>query len=101
MTKGTEPSVAHAFNPILSVVTPLRWQRWESELAAAGCLSEFSDVPLGIREGFRVGTSSNLCVSYQPRNHKSARDNPSIIRSHINTELVARRYTGPFHPSRL
>lgn len=100
-TKDTVHSVVHSEQPLLAIVTPLRWEVWQAELQAAGCLVEFADIPIGIRDGFRIGVSSAIHVSYIPRNHKSACDNPDAISTHINTELSARRYSGPFHPDRL
>lgn len=86
---------------MLAIVTPLRWQAWEGELAAAGCLEEFADVPMGIRDGFRLGVQSSVKVTHTPPNHKSATDHPEVVEAHIRKERSAGRYTGPFHPDRL
>lgn len=86
---------------IRAIITPLRWQAWEAELRAAGCLEEFADVPIGIREGFRLGTKSSVQFTHTPPNHKSATDHPEVVDAHIRKERSARRYTGPIDPNRL
>ncbi|KAL1944125.1 hypothetical protein VTO73DRAFT_3310 [Trametes versicolor] len=80
---------------------PLRWDAWRDELEAAGCLEQFADLPVGLRDGFPLGVSSSVLSTFTPRNHKSSLAYPAAIRDHIATELSARRYSGPFHPSRL
>ncbi|KZT06939.1 uncharacterized protein LAESUDRAFT_625545, partial [Laetiporus sulphureus 93-53] len=74
---------------------------WLEELTAAGCLGDFSDVSIGIRDGFCLGVSSRLTSTYISRNHKSASDHPEAVALHISTELAACQYFGPFHPDHL
>jgi hypothetical protein len=61
------------------VVTPLILEAWEKLLATAGVLSEFLDVPHGLRNGFCLGVSSSLSVSHIYPNHASATDMPDVI----------------------
>ncbi|KAF8875634.1 hypothetical protein BD779DRAFT_1678146 [Infundibulicybe gibba] len=42
---------------LFPIVTPLRFDRWASVLQEAGLLSLYSDVPAGIRDGFRCGAT--------------------------------------------
>ena len=94
----SNPTTRHEFFP---VVTPLRWKRWESILDEAGILKEFSDVPVGIRDGFRLGYSEPLASSYIPPNHSSATNNPDVVRVYIVKEIAAGRYSPGFKVTEL
>nr|GAT51025.1 predicted protein [Mycena chlorophos] len=83
------------------VVTPLVPDAWEEVLRTHGLLEEFADVVTGLREGFHFGIHSDLSDTYLPPNHRSAIEHPDIIDKAVAKELMARRYTGPFHPTRL
>ncbi|KAG9087292.1 hypothetical protein FRC06_002607 [Ceratobasidium sp. 370] len=74
---------------------------WESKLRALGLWEEFKDVPPGLRNGFDIGAAGLATETYIPENHKSAWDRPSVIQEHIDTEVAAGRYTGPFTQSTL
>jgi len=78
---------------VFPVVTPLCWEKWESILDEAGALEEYSDVPIGIRDGFRLGYSEPLTSSYIPPNHSSATNNPDVVRAYIAKEIAAGRYS--------
>jgi hypothetical protein len=85
-------------NPILRsnlfpIVTPLKWSRWQDLLSAAGAIHEFSDIPIGLRDGFRIGVSSHITDTFSPPNHKSALDNSDFVDSQIQTELASGRYS--------
>ena len=82
----------------LPIVTPLKWDRWQDLLSAAGSLIQFPDVPIGLRDGFRLGVSSSISTTFSPPNHKSALDNASFIDEQISTETGAGRYSRPFSP---
>lgn len=96
-----QPSDAGRSDSVCRIVAPLRWDVWRDELQVAGCLDEFADISIGIRDGFRISVSLPITATYTPPNHKSSLDNPEALQLHIHTELSARRYSGPFHPSRL
>ncbi|CEL58626.1 similar to polyprotein [Rhizoctonia solani AG-1 IB] len=83
------------------IVTPLRAEAWEAELRILGLLNEFGDIPTSLRLGFRLGTSGLITSTYIPKNHASAISHPDAILDHINTELNAGRYSGPFSKSML
>jgi hypothetical protein len=89
----SSPMLRHEYFPI---VTPLRWKRWEVLLEEAGVLEDFSDVPTGIRDGFRLGYSEPLSSSYIPPNHSSATNNPDVVRAYIAKEIAAGRYSAGF-----
>ncbi|GBE89308.1 polyprotein [Sparassis crispa] len=112
LTVVVSTSAPCAANPIMGpmlaqkldfcpIVTPLCWLIWRDELEAAGCLDSFLDIPSSIRDGFHIGVNSLPSSTYIPRNHSSTSDHPEVILDYIATELLARRYSGPFHPSRL
>ncbi|KII84692.1 hypothetical protein PLICRDRAFT_79497, partial [Plicaturopsis crispa FD-325 SS-3] len=61
------------------VYTPVLWQAWERGLDAAGCLEEFSDVPIGICDGFRIGATSKIFKTYTPPNHKSSAEHSNTV----------------------
>jgi hypothetical protein len=69
---------------------------WETELRALSIIEEFKDILPGLREGFRIGAHGAVTTTYTPPNHKSALVKPLIIQKHIDTEVAAGRYTGPF-----
>jgi hypothetical protein len=94
----SNPTSRHEFFP---VVTPLCWKEWESILDEAGILNEFSDVPVGIRDGFRLGYSESLTSSYIPQNHSSATNNPEVVRAYIAKEIAAGRYSSGFKATEL
>jgi hypothetical protein len=83
---------------LLRIVTPLRWQAWEESLIKAGLEKAFMDVLKGIRNGFDLGVDSSPTITYIPRNHRSALDNPTAVQAYIETELKAGCYLGPFDP---
>lgn len=78
------------------ISSPLLPDSWETELRRHGLLEEFGDVPPGLRQGFRIGVAGPVSHTYTPPNHSSALDRPEIVQDHINSELRAGRYTGPF-----
>ena len=92
-----------ASNSFLPIITPFCWQKWKELLAAAGTLSQFTDVPEGIRFGWRIGVpdSYSLSSSYIPPNHNSALKNIDFLLDYIDTEVRKHRYSGPFSPSHL
>ncbi|KAG9080011.1 hypothetical protein FRC06_007184, partial [Ceratobasidium sp. 370] len=74
---------------------------WEAELRALGLWEDFKDIPPSLRDGFNIGAAGPATETYVPENHKSAWDCPSVIQNHIDTEVAAGRYTGPFNQSTL
>ncbi|KDN34886.1 hypothetical protein RSAG8_12073, partial [Rhizoctonia solani AG-8 WAC10335] len=83
------------------VVTPLRPDAWEAEIRELDLLDEFGDIPPGLRHGFRIGASGQVTTLYIPKNHASALLHPDAVEKHINTELCAGRYSGPFSKTNL
>jgi hypothetical protein len=94
----SSPMLRHEFFP---VVTPLCWQKWETALIEAGALNEFSDVPVGIRDGFGLGYSEPLTSSYIPPNHSSATNNSDVVRAYITKEIAAGHYSSGFETAKL
>ncbi|CUA69255.1 ABC transporter B family member 6 [Rhizoctonia solani] len=78
------------------IVTPLIPDRWEQAIQTAGIQDQFTDVPIGLRMGFRLGSFSPLSFTTIHKNHLSATKNASVVDNHICSELAAGRYSGPF-----
>lgn len=76
--------------------TELIPEQWESTLRELGLWDQFSDVPDGLRFGFRIGTKQSITNTFIPKNHNSALAQPQVIENHINEELAAGRYSGPY-----
>jgi hypothetical protein len=74
---------------------------WESELRLLGLWEKFSDVPDGLRHGFRIGAHHPVHTTHTPANHQSALMQPEVIEKHIISELAADRYAGPYSRSQL
>ncbi|KAG8744164.1 hypothetical protein FRC10_010733 [Ceratobasidium sp. 414] len=70
--------------------------QWTAVLDELGLLEEFHDVPEGLRNGFNIGAAGPVRVTLIQPNHKSALERPTAVLDHINTEVAAGRYTGPF-----
>lgn len=86
---------------LLKIVTPLLADTWDRALTDCSLLDQFSDVPLGLCNGFKTGVSSSLMTHFIPDNHKSALTSPQIVNEHISKELALNRYSGPFSVSQL
>ncbi|KAF8599399.1 hypothetical protein BDV93DRAFT_410208, partial [Ceratobasidium sp. AG-I] len=43
-----------------------------------------------------IGTTQTISNTLIPRNHNSALAQPQVIENHINDELAAGRYSGPY-----
>ena len=57
-------------NPIFPIVTKLKADAWELALEDAGILGEFSDIPVGLRQGFQCGLEHfSLTSTFIPPNH--------------------------------
>lgn len=70
--------------------------KWESEIRALGFWDDFGNIPKGLREGFCIGAASPVHTTHTPDNHKLAESQPLVISAHIQSELTAGCYTGPF-----
>lgn len=49
-----------------------------------------------MRNGFPIGDMPPLTRTYTPPNHKSALDNPDVIREYLTEEVSLSRMSGPF-----
>ena len=88
-------------NKYFPIITPLRSKRWEEYLRQADLLEIFSDVPIGIRDGWRLGYDEPLNSTFSPPNHASAVLHADAVRAYISKETMAGRYSGPFDPSHM
>ncbi|CUA70723.1 hypothetical protein RSOLAG22IIIB_09049 [Rhizoctonia solani] len=97
---ATEPSCVPSGDP-RKVSTLLIPNNWEAKIRALGLWDQYSDVPQNLREGFRIGVTKPVNTTFTPPNHKSALDRPDVILAHINAEVDAGRYFGPYTPIHL
>lgn len=96
----TPPSDALPYD-FLPIITPLNADAFEDALRTTAYNDKFAHIPHGLRHGFDMGVHSVIYDTYTPKNHTSALSHPTAVDKYINTELLARRYTGPFSRSRL
>jgi hypothetical protein len=85
----------------LPIITPFIPDEWENMLNDITPFNKFPDVPIGMRFGFDMGVHSPPLLTYIPPNHNSALLYPDHVSSHIQNELSAGRYSGPFSQSEL
>ena len=86
-------------------IPPLHWPPAPSPVVTSELWTNLQDHPdqrfaslimRGLREGFRVGfRRSSTVLRESGHNHPSAQANPSIVTSHITSELSAGRLVGP------
>jgi hypothetical protein len=73
---------------IFPIVTKLKAEAWELALEDAGILDEFSDIPLGLREGFCCGLECfSLAGSFIPPNHYTSQEDENFIISKYAEEI--------------
>ncbi|KAI9464635.1 hypothetical protein HD554DRAFT_1989437, partial [Boletus coccyginus] len=85
-------------NPF-KVVTPYRWQAWNSMLREPGVFKIFADVSDGIHFGWHLGVidSYHLFSSFLLSNHCSAIENVNFILDYIQAKVTEGHYSGPFN----
>lgn len=86
---------------VFKTPTPLLHNAWSSLLTQLHILDDFSDIPMGLKNGFKTGITSTITSTYIPDNHASALRNPQVIINHIQLELSLGRYSGPYFPFQL
>jgi hypothetical protein len=91
----------HAKEVLHHVVTPYQADAFEHYLAKFNLTSRYPDLIQNIRNGFPIGDMPPLTRSYTPPNHKSAMDNPQVIRDYLAEEVSLRRMSGPFSASQV
>ena len=78
------------------VYTPLKFQHWESMLAAHPDKEYVSYLLSGIREGFRIGFNRSSQLTSARKNMQSADEHPSEVIAYLNKEKENRVILGPF-----
>lgn len=77
-----------ASETLFPIVTKLKADAWELALEDAGILSEFIDIPVGLREGFLCGLEHfSLASTFIPRNHYTSQDDENFIISKYSEEI--------------
>lgn len=64
-----------------------------------GVLNAFRDVPIGLQDGFCLGVSSSISITYSPPNHNLALEHSDFVNSQIGKEITAGRYSVGYEPA--
>jgi len=99
--KPTLPRPNHADSIANWIVTPYNADAFEHLLRKFNLTSRYPDLAHNIRNGFPIGNMPILTRSYTPPNHKSALDNPSVIREYLAEEVSLGRMSGPLSASQV
>ncbi|CAD6898639.1 unnamed protein product, partial [Tilletia caries] len=75
--------------------TPLKAAGWSAALQTYELGTRYPTIVAGITSGFDVGLP-RIDRTFIPPNHKSATKDPDTVRTKIDKELAAGRYSGPF-----
>jgi hypothetical protein len=95
------PHVAVA-DSIFPIVTKLKADAWELALEDAGILSEFSDIPLGLRQGFDCGLEHfSLSRTFVPPNHYTSQEDEDFIIAKYAEEISLGRLSHGYDPDTL
>ena len=87
---------------IFPIVTKLKADAWELALADAGILNEFSDIPVGLRQGFLCGLEHfSLACTFIPLNHYTTQDDEDFIISKYDEEISLGRISHGYDPDLL
>lgn len=87
---------------IFPIVTKLRADAWESALKDAGIIDEFSDIPVGLRQGFHCGLEHySLSSTFIPPNHFTSQDDEDFIVSKYAEEISLGRLSHGYDPNTL
>ena len=85
---------------IFPIVTKLKAGAWELALKDAGILDEFSDIPVGLREGFLCGLERfSLANSFIPPNHYTSQEDEDFIISKYAEEISLGRLSHGYDPN--
>jgi len=101
---ATFPMVAQSAlaDPIFPIVTKLKADAWELALANAGILSEFNDIPVGLRQGFFCGLENySLACTSVPPNHYTSQEDENFITTKYDEEMTLGRISHGYDPDTL
>jgi hypothetical protein len=89
-------------DPIFPIVTKLKADAWELALTNAGILGEFSDIPVGLREGFFCGLENySLACTFIPPNHYTSQEDEDFITTKYSEEITLGRISHGYDPHTL
>jgi hypothetical protein len=84
---------------IFPIVTKLKADAWELALKDAGILEEFSDIPVGLRQGFSCGLENfSLSRTSVPRNHYTSQEDEDFVVSKYAEEIALGRISHGYVP---
>ena len=87
-------------SPHLDVVTTqLVVEAWAQALSWHPDKAFARYICTGLRFGFRIGFSGNVCLKPAPNNMRSAHDHPTVVSEYLAKETALGRMLGPFDMS--
>ena len=87
-------------SPHLDVVTTqLVVEAWAQALSRHPDKAFAHYICTGLRFGFRIGFSGNVCLKPAPNNMRSAHDHPTVVSEYLAKETALGRMLGPFDMS--
>lgn len=87
---------------LFPIVTGLKADAWEQALLDAGVLDLFSDIPVGLREGFFVGLENfSLACTFTPPNHFTSKEDEDFIITKYTEEMTLGRISHGYDPHTL
>jgi hypothetical protein len=101
---ATSPTVPQSAvsDSVFPVVTKLNADAWELALGNAGILTEFSDIPVGLRQGFHCGLEHfSLASTFIPPNHYTSKEDEDFIISKYAEEISLGRISHGYDPDTL
>jgi hypothetical protein len=89
-------------DPIFPIITKLKAGAWELALTDAGILDEFSDIPVGLRQGFLCGLEHfSLACTFIPPNHYTTQEDEDFIILKYAEEISLGRISHGYDPDSL
>jgi hypothetical protein len=87
---------------IFPITTKLKAEAWELARREAGIITEFSDVLVGLRQGFLCGLENfSLACTSVPRNHYTTKEDEDFIVTKYSEELALGRISRGYDPDEL
>lgn len=87
---------------IYPIVTKLKADAWETALTDAGICEKYTDILVGLREGFLCGLENlSLACTFIPPNHYTTEEDEDFIATKYAEEIKLGRISQGYEPDRL
>jgi hypothetical protein len=87
---------------LFPIVTKLKAEAWEIALRNAGILDEFSDIPVGLQQGFLCGLEEfSLSCTSIPQNHYTSQEDKEFVVKKYAEEIALGRLSHGYDPDEL